>query len=193
MTVSFAVLTVSVCILCFILFLFDCKVFFIDHTSRTTTFIDPRLPNDLPILPSTSGTPPASPHLLLPTDAFLLPPPMARHHGASLTPPPTGTSGARSGPISPNRLLTPPSMMDDVIGSSRRRSRSVGHDELQTSARDLADSLPPPPPPPQAGASARHLGSGFHMVQVGIHFLNFFIINYNCVRILIFQYQRQTP
>lgn len=158
---------------CFFLLL---KVFFIDHTSRTTTFIDPRLPNELPILPSTSGTPPASPHLLLPTDALLLPPPMARHHGASLTPPPTGTSGARSlspmsglgTPISPNRLLlTPPSVIDDVMGSSRRRSRSVGHDELQISARDLADSLPPPPPPPHGGA--RHLGgSGFQMVQVGL-------------------------
>jgi hypothetical protein len=40
------------------------QVFFIDHTSRTTTFIDPRLPNELPILPPTSATPPASPHLV---------------------------------------------------------------------------------------------------------------------------------
>ena len=149
------------------------QVFFIDHTSRTTTFIDPRLPNELPILPSTSETPPASPHLLLPTDSLLLPPPMARHHGASLTPPPTGTSSARSlspmAPISPNRLLTPGTLMGDMVGSSRRRSRSVGHDEIHNSARDLADSLPPPPLP-HAGAtgSRHHLGSSFQMVQVNL-------------------------
>ena len=35
--------------------------------------------------------------------------------------------------------------MGDMVGSSRRRSRSVGHDEIHNSARDLADSLPPAP------------------------------------------------
>ena len=149
---------------------FDFKVFFIDHTSRTTTFIDPRLPNELPILPPTSGTPPASPHLLLPTDSLLLPPPIPRHYGASLTPPPTSSGPIRSlsplsGPISPNRLLMPPTFADDVIGGSRRRSRSVGHEEIQTSARDLAESLPPPLVS-HVGPSGRHLGPTFSMVQV---------------------------
>lgn len=31
------------------------KTFFIDHTARTTTFIDPRLPNELPLLPLDPG------------------------------------------------------------------------------------------------------------------------------------------
>ena len=81
-------------------------MFFIDHTARTTTFIDPRLPNDLPLMPAppNSGASGSSgsgsgAHLLLPTDpngiGSLLPPLPPRHHGASLTPPPTAT-GSRS-------------------------------------------------------------------------------------------------
>jgi hypothetical protein len=66
--------------------------------------------------------------------------------------------------VSPNRLLTPPSLLDDVFGTSRRRSRSVGHEELQTSTRDLAESMTPTLPPGHAGAG----GSTFHMVQVAI-------------------------
>ena len=27
------------------------QMFFIDHTAKTTSFIDPRMPNDLPLLP----------------------------------------------------------------------------------------------------------------------------------------------
>ena len=49
------------------------QMFFIDHAAKTTSFIDPRLPNDLPHLTAEN----AQPHLLLPNDpnATLLPPP----------------------------------------------------------------------------------------------------------------------
>ena len=120
-------------------------MFFIDHSAKTTSFIDPRLPNDLPLLPADS----APPYLLLPNDpnATLLPPPPPRHHGASLTPPPTsrisntqfdmpcfGTIDTQKNEPSINRqLLMPPSQFDHGTGqngNSRRRSRSVGEEEI---------------------------------------------------------------
>ena len=149
------------------------QMFFIDHTAKTTTFMDPRLPNDLPLLPpdlvttptgGTGATPGGlSPSpLLAPNDpnSPLLPPPPPRHHRHSLTPPPLPgiPSGASSGGRS--HSLTPP---PNVVGarspsfsggsggtsgggggsfgnslappSSRRRSRSVGDEELHQSAR----------------------------------------------------------
>ena len=121
------------------------QIFFIDHSAKTTSFIDPRLPNDLPLLPADS----APPYLLLPNDpnATLLPPPPPRHHGASLTPPPTsrisntqfdmpcfGTIDTQKNEPSINRqLLMPPSQFDHGTGqngNSRRRSRSVGEEEI---------------------------------------------------------------
>ena len=105
------------------------QIFFIDHTSKTTTFIDPRLPNDLPILPMDI----AQPHLLAPNDPAspLLPPPPPRNHRHSLTPPP---NAQRSTSPTTAAFLAPP--------SSRRRSRSVGDDELNQSARSLNGSRP---------------------------------------------------
>ena len=125
-------------------------MFFIDHSAKTTSFIDPRLPNDLPLLPADS----APPYLLLPNDpnATLLPPPPPRHHGASLTPPPTSRISStkfdypcfgtidtqKNEPLVANantnsQLLMPPSQFDHGTGqngNSRRRSRSVGEEEI---------------------------------------------------------------
>ena len=70
------------------------QTFFIDHTAKTTSFIDPRLPNDLPILPTSAqpvpGTPTSPAHaqvspttptqLLVDPGIPLMPPPPPRHH-----------------------------------------------------------------------------------------------------------------
>ena len=98
-------------------------MFFIDHTAKTTSFIDPRMPNDLSLLPSDLNPP----QLLLPNDpnATLLPPPPPRNHGASLTPPPTARS---SSPPTSTSHLAPPS--SDVEINGRRRSRSVGDEDI---------------------------------------------------------------
>ena len=125
-------------------------MFFIDHSAKTTSFIDPRLPNDLPLLPADS----APPYLLLPNDpnATLLPPPPPRHHGASLTPPPTSRISSTQFDMSSfnnidnqqnqplvinanasSQHLMPPSQLDHGTGqngNSRRRSRSVGEEEI---------------------------------------------------------------
>lgn len=126
-------------------------MFFIDHAAKTTSFIDPRLPNDLPNIPVQS----APPHLLLPNDpnATLLPPPPPKHHGASLTPPPinriSGSAfdmpvvneldNSRNSHLPTNKSskepqhLMPPSLSDCNTGqggNSRRRSRSVGEEEI---------------------------------------------------------------
>jgi hypothetical protein len=113
------------------------KTFFIDHTAKTTTFIDPRLPNDWPLLPVEPElmTPTSSQlHLLAPNDPAspLLPPPPPRNHRHSLTPPLPGSSAHRASSPAPHStsLLAPPL-------PSRRRSRSVGDEELNQSARTL--------------------------------------------------------
>ena len=103
-------------------------MFFIDHNAKTTSFMDPRLPNDLPLLQSEAG---AMPHLVIPSDqasnSTLLPPPPPRHHGASLTPPPSARAPSpATTPMSPNHLAPPPV----TDGVNRRRSRSVGDEEL---------------------------------------------------------------
>eukprot|EP00095_Tigriopus_kingsejongensis_P006892 maker-scaffold125_size330479-snap-gene-2.15 protein:Tk06892 transcript:maker-scaffold125_size330479-snap-gene-2.15-mRNA-1 annotation:"e3 ubiquitin" len=100
------------------------KTFFIDHTAKTTTFIDPRLPNDWPLLPLDVS----EPHLLAPNDPAspLLPPPPPRNHRHSLTPPP---NSSRSAAANAAIFLAPP--------NSRRRSRSVGDEELNQSARSM--------------------------------------------------------
>ena len=111
------------------------QMFFIDHTAKTTSFIDPRMPNELPLLPADL----APPTLLMPNDpnATLLPPPPPRNHGASLTPPPSGSG--RGFATSPNggaggsSFLAPPS---DTSG--RRRSRSVGDDDIARHSGDIA-------------------------------------------------------
>ena len=94
-------------------------MFYIDHNAKTTSFIDPRLPIELPILQNEAGSL-MPPPLLDPNDqgATLLPPPPPRHHGACLTPPPS-----TKGPVSPSRLAPP---VDPI---NRRRSRSVGDEE----------------------------------------------------------------
>ena len=128
------------------------QMFFIDHAAKTTSFIDPRLPNDLPHLTAEN----AQPHLLLPNDpnATLLPPPLPRHHGASLTPPPMSrVSGSAfemlsasegddnqkrvslttSNPPKDQQRLMPPTQTEYVSrrgGLSRQRSRSVGEEEI---------------------------------------------------------------
>jgi hypothetical protein len=118
-------------------------MFFIDHAAKTTSFIDPRLPNDLPNIPVES----APPHLLLPNDpnATLLPPPPPKHHGASLTPPPISrTSGSafdmpmanefdnqRNPTLPTNKSSKEQTHLMPPPGSnSRRRSRSVGEEEI---------------------------------------------------------------
>ena len=80
-------------------------MFYIDHNAKTTSFIDPRLPNELPLLQNEAGS--LMPNLMDPTDqgATLLPPPPPRHHGACLTPPPLA-----KGPVSPGRLAPPVGM-----------------------------------------------------------------------------------
>ena len=98
-------------------------MFFIDHTAKATSFIDPRLPNDLPLLQNEAA---GVNHLTIPS---LLPPLPPRHHGASLTPPPSARApspASPGSPMSPN-LLAPPS-----DGVNRRRSRSVGDEELNS-------------------------------------------------------------
>ena len=110
------------------------KTFFIDHTARTTTFIDPRLPNELPLLPL-DPTPPSTgcgdgapmngatliatpPALHTPTSGqqpppLLAAPPHPRSHRHSLTPPPHANrspspgSGATCGAVA----LTNPSLL----------------------------------------------------------------------------------
>ena len=125
-------------------------MFFIDHAAKTTSFIDPRLPNELPHTSVES----APPHLLLPNDpnATLLPPPPPRHHGASLTPPPISRVSGSAFEMPPananenqkhqcvptstaqdNKHLMLPSQYDysnSQDGVSRRRSRSVGEEEI---------------------------------------------------------------
>ena len=98
-------------------------MFFIDHTAKSTSFIDPRLPNDLPLLQNEAA---GVTHLTIPS---LLPPLPPRHHGASLTPPPSARAPTSPmvSPMSPNNLLAPPS-----DGVNRRRSRSVGDEELNS-------------------------------------------------------------
>ena len=95
-------------------------MFYIDHNAKTTSFIDPRLPIELPILQNEAGSLMPHPPLMDPNDqgATLLPPPPPRHHGACLTPPPSA-----KGPVSPSRLAPP---VDPI---NRRRSRSVGDEE----------------------------------------------------------------
>ena len=95
-------------------------MFFIDHTAKATSFIDPRLPNDLSLLQGDSAE---ATHLTIPS---LLPPVPPRHHGASLTPPPSARTPNPGSPMSPN-LLAPP-----TDGANRRRSRSVGDEELNS-------------------------------------------------------------
>ena len=95
------------------------QTFFIDHTAKTTTFIDPRLPLEWPILilpaltaDATPQTPPvlyaggydsvlltptassSQAHLLAPNDPAspLLPPPPPRNLRHSVTPPPTANA-----------------------------------------------------------------------------------------------------
>lgn len=99
-------------------------MFYIDHNGKSTSFIDPRLPNDLPLLQSDASAGASAVHLTIPS---LLPPLPPRHHGASLTPPPSARppSPASSHLLSPNFLAPPGS---DVV--NRRRSRSVGDEEL---------------------------------------------------------------
>ncbi|TRY80057.1 hypothetical protein TCAL_06772 [Tigriopus californicus] len=101
------------------------KIFFIDHTAKTTTFIDPRLPNDWPLLPLDVS----EPHLLAPNDPAspLLPPPPPRNHRHSLTP-----------PLNTNRTATPNTAIFLAPPNARRRSRSVGDDELNQSARSMS-------------------------------------------------------
>ena len=76
-------------------------MFYIDHNAKTTSFIDPRLPNELPLLQNEAGSLIPNITLLDPNDqgSTLLPPPPPRHHGACLTPPPSA-----KGPVSPSRL-----------------------------------------------------------------------------------------
>ena len=128
---------------------FDFQMFFIDHAAKTTSFIDPRLPNDLPPISIES----APPHLLLPNDpnATLLPPPPPKHHGASLTPPPMNrASGScfempsdstndnqKCSSVLVNKtgkdqkhLMPPSEFSNGEGGNSRRRSRSVGEEEI---------------------------------------------------------------
>lgn len=104
------------------------QMFFIDHNAKATSFIDPRLPNELPLLQNEAGAmaTPMTPRLLEPINdqhATLLPPPLPRHHGASLTPPP---SARLPSPAPPNRLAPPTEPVN------RRRSRSVGDEELNS-------------------------------------------------------------
>ena len=139
-------------------------MFFIDHAAKTTSFIDPRLPNDLPNIAVES----APPHLLLPNDpnATLLPPPPPKHHGASLTPPPISRASGSAfdmpmanefdnqrNPTLPTnksskeqRHLMPPSQSDcsnGQAGNSRRRSRSVGEEEItRENIEAVSDATP---------------------------------------------------
>lgn len=100
-------------------------MFFIDHNGKSTSFIDPRLPNDLPLLQNDASAGAAS-HLTIPN---LLPPLPPRHHGASLTPPPSARPPSPASPLlSPHFLAPPGSSGTDVV--NRRRSRSVGDEEL---------------------------------------------------------------
>ena len=122
-------------------------MFFIDHAAKTTSFIDPRLPNDLPHISVDS----APPHLLLPNDpnATLLPPPPPKHHGASLTPPPMSRASGSAFEMPVNltcdnqkcssvsaskkdqkHLMPPSEYINAQGGNSRRRSRSVGEEEI---------------------------------------------------------------
>ncbi len=123
-------------------------MFFIDHNAKTTSFIDPRLPNDLPLLQSIgSGATPLPSTLLPPVGsgggASLSPPPPPRHHGASLTPPPSARTPTT--PLSPNKLAPP------VDGVNRRRSRSVGDEELHN-----CFATPPSPGSPRPSAHGGH-------------------------------------
>lgn len=65
-------------------------MFFIDHNGKSTSFIDPRLPNDLPLLQNEAA---GVTHLQIPN---LLPPLPPRNHGASLTPPPSARTPSPS-------------------------------------------------------------------------------------------------
>ena len=92
------------------------QMFFIDHTAKTTSFIDPRMPNDLPLLPADL----APPTLLMPNDpnATLLPPPPPRNHGASLTPPPSTMRNSSSGSGGSNGFTgnhAPPSKSEIMV------------------------------------------------------------------------------
>lgn len=84
------------------------QMFFIDHNAKSTSFIDPRLPNELPLLQNEGGG----------GAMTLMPPPPPRHHGASLTPPPSSRT------VTPSHLAPP----SDPI--NRRRSRSVGDEDM---------------------------------------------------------------
>ena len=98
-------------------------MFFIDHNAKSTSFIDPRLPNELPLLQNeTSGA------------MTLMPPPPPRHHGASLTPPPSSRTAT------PNHLAPP---VDPV---NRRRSRSVGDEDMHF-VHSVNPTLAPPDSP----------------------------------------------
>ena len=150
-------------------------MFFIDHAAKTTSFIDPRLPNDLPHI-SVEAAPP---HLLLPNDpnATLLPPPPPKHHGASLTPPPMSRASGSSFEIPSNstsdnqnksvltnrtvrdqqHLMPPSDYINGQGGNSRRRSRSVGEEEIsRENIEAVSDSSSILVPVPKASSTRSH-------------------------------------
>ena len=152
------------------------QMFFIDHAAKTTSFIDPRLPNDLPHISAES----APPHLLLPNDpnCTLLPPPPPKHHGASLTPPPmsrvSGSSfempsnstsdNQKCSSVLANRtvkdqqhLMPPSDYTNGQGGNSRRRSRSVGEEEIsRENIEAVSDSSSILVPAPKASTTRSH-------------------------------------
>jgi len=120
------------------------KTFFIDHTAKTTTFIDPRLPNDLPLLPhsetaaaqtgSQAGTPVTGADAGPPVPT-LMPPPPPRSHRHSLTPPASSPDQRSTSPTTATTNGATPNSLAPPV--NRRRSRSVGDEELNQSARAL--------------------------------------------------------
>ncbi len=98
-------------------------MFFIDHNAKTTSFIDPRLPNDWRLLQAETSAAAAT---AAASNQGLLPPLPPRHQGASLTPPPSARGPSPTNMFASPNLLAPPAL----DGVNRRRSRSVGDEEL---------------------------------------------------------------